>query len=889
MTIGLAVLLAALTLIAPLPLSTPASGSDGWETQAPPVSEDPAIAGVMGAGQAEGWIVPAEGAEVSAPVELRVQTSNVGRWARGVDFYCTETGDGVHEPSPKEGCKPSAAGQAMPNGVWGTMWFPPANSYGHNGAWSLTAVIHYLQFPMQMVDVQLPPRTVTVKDLVILADPVYRPEGQPSDLDIVWLDPTSTDPQLRYPRINFTFDYAPPYVDMISVDITIYDLVGGGTVATADKSRIQREGELTQTGGWWQWSWGVAPAPGPYGFSISVVRCTADAAQTHSRYLSFQRLSASAGSFADGHLPLTVTSTLSDLGDEQPSSVVAYVVDASVDNQPPAPRFRVLGDGQALSTEGRPTTIQLDPLDGSPHYIIVQAVDAHGDNALDGNRTHTNWPALPRAARIDTRVTEVWPRPQSTTNPNTTGHVYVSDTLAQFPEAPLLFRRPAGTPVRCQTADRQATIEALVELTVVDSDPTNDATSTSATCGGMQVYFRSRDPDSNTLWDQSSEGVDNPDTDDNVDKTVGEGRGTVAPEVSVAAADQSGGDPPTNRAVATTTLTFTDHQAGDNYVVDASTCQMPATAAQASSGVLTAWKLIYYERDRMPTYGRLLTQPASAGDTVIHVANVVSAWLHDLAVVFDPEHQDASDTHRIIWVSEVNGTLTLETPLVHDYQAGGVGAVGILTTVAPHLCQAVYPGGLGDAFTVGGDGRSRAFVEWRPHPGEHGVGLYPTSLFRGFDDDLLPYFHYRGQPNVAHLIDGLCFAPDFGTHADGTGMAVGRQVIMMQYLSDGERQINQTQLAEMLVHECGHLFGLTDLARGHPDHANHLRNDGCVMLYASDAGTPLHPNDGLNGIAQFGGPVPAVGEPADPTQPVDLRDGIAGRGEPLPGAPEETP
>jgi len=838
--------------------------------------------GILGA---EYWITPNEGAEVSAPVRLKVLVLPVGRMVLGVDFYCMETGEGVHDPGPDAGCKPSSTGQSRGGGIWEAMWYPPANSYGHNGTWRLRAIAHCIVFPMTPVDVELPPRTVTVKDLVIHADPQYRPPDQPEELDIVWLDRGSADPQLQSPRIDLTFDYAhpedTPQPAPVDVKIEVYDLVGGATVATALRPQIR---DLTGDAGWWAWDGTGAPGPGPYGFKVSVLRCTGDAATTWSPHLSVDSVSATAGPFDGQHLPVTMATTWADTANEPPSALTAYVVDASEDNQPPDPRFRFVGDGQALSTAPTtPTTIQLDPLDGSPHYIIVQGIDAHGDNTTDGNRTHTNWPALPRAVRIDTGVTEVWPRES--------GRVYISDSDPQpqrrYAGVPVLFTYFEGNPRRCQTVDHQANIEALVELTVTNSD---QSTSTSATCGGVQVYFRSLDPDSNTLWDQSSEGVDNPNTDDNVDKSVGEGRGTVAPEVSVAAANQSGGDPPTNRAVAATTLTFTDHQAGDNYVVEASTCTLPVTRPPwVASGVLDAWKLIYYERDSMPTYGRLLTQPASAGDTVIHVASVVSAWLHDLAVVFDPEHQGISDTHRIIWVSEANGTLTLETPLVHDYQAGGVGAVGILTTVAPHLCQAVYPGGLGDAFAAGGDGRPRAFVEWRPHPGEHGVGLYPTSLFRGFDDDLLPYFHYRGQPNVAHLIDGLCFSPDYDPYVDGTGMTRGRQVIMMQYASDGERQINQTQLAEMLVHECGHLFGLTDFVAGHPDHANHLRNDGCVMLYASGTATPLHPNDGLNAIAQFGGPVPAVGEPADPTQPVDLRDGVAGRPEPLPGAAEGTP
>ena len=52
-----------------------------------------------------------------------------------------------------------------------------------------------------------------------------------------------------------------------------------------------------------------------------------------------------------------------------------------------------------------------------------------------------------------------------------------------------------------------------------------------------------------------------------------------------AAANQSGDFPARTAAVATTTLTFTDHQAGDNYVVEASTCSLPVTRPRSVASV----------------------------------------------------------------------------------------------------------------------------------------------------------------------------------------------------------------------------------------------------------------------------------------------------------------
>ena len=575
-----------------------------------------------------------------------------------------------------------------------------------------------------------------------------------------------------------------------------------------------------------------------------------------------------------------MATTWADTANEPPSALTAYVVDASEDNQPPDPRFRFVGDGQALSTAPTtPTTIQLDPLDGSPHYIIVQGIDAHGDNTTDGNRTHTNWPALPRAVRIDTGVTEVWPRES--------GRVYISDSDPQpqrrYAGVPVLFTYFEGNPRRCQTVDHQANIEALVELTVTNSD---QSTSTSATCGGVQVYFRSLDPDSNTLWDQLTDGVDNPNTDDNVDKSVGGGRGTVAPEVSVAAANQSGGDPPTNRAVATTTLAFTDHQAGDNYVVEASTCKVDATPTPwVASGVLTAWKLIYYERDSMFREGSLLATSAAAGESHIHLTTVQADWVGCQVVVFDAAFQTAEapdQTHSVTSVDTGANTLTVSPALVHPYDVA-TGAVGIVRATGPRYYETIDTSLLASAFASDAGGQPRAFVDWRPHPGEVARGAFPRVLFNGFAPEYAGYFRRAGQANTVHLIDGWCVAPG-NPNADRSGLSLGREVIVLRCLSDGTTEFDHRWWPEVLVHECGHLFLLTDLLSGHPAHENHLRSDGCVMLYRPPGEAGIT-NNLTNGVAEFGGPVPAIGEPADATQPVDLRNGIAGCADPVPGAP----
>ncbi|HQK94255.1 MAG TPA: hypothetical protein PLD23_12155 [Armatimonadota bacterium] len=506
----------------------------------------------------------------------------------------------------------------------------------------------------------------------------------------------------------------------------------------------------------------------------------------------------------------------------------------------------------------------------SADYIIVQAVDAHGDNTLDGNRTHTNWPALPRAVRIETQVTEVWP-PPAAGGPEAGGHVYISDTLSQFRNTPILFRRPLGDAVRCQTVDHQANIEALVELRITNTD---QSTSTNATCGGMQVYFRSLDPDSGTLWD-TTPGLAG---DDNVDTSVGEGRGTLAPQVSAAAANQSGDFPARTAAVATTTLTFTDHQAGDNYVVEASTCDLAVTEPPwVASGVLDAWKLIWYERDRMFKEGSFLSAAAAAGATTVTVEAADPAWVGRTAAVFDPDWQDINDTHLVTNVA--GNTVTLDPPLTHNCRADGVGALGIIRTVGDSRCDALETMLLPRSF-----GPGEAFVEWRERPApEHDSGLYPYFPVADVEAPWPPYFRYAGEPNTVHFIDGHhCTAAGYEGRV---GLAGGFEVMMFQYASGDEAMtLDRTQLAEQLVHEFGHMFGLADFnfdgGGGHPDHLNHASTDGCIMLYtiAGAPFNPTYPHTTGSASALFGGPT------SPPAEPVDLIL-VAGRAEPLPGAP----
>lgn len=102
---------------------------------------------------------------------------------------------------------------------------------------------------------------------------------------------------------------------------------------------------------------------------------------------------------------------------------------------------------------------------------------------------------------------------------------------------------------------------------------------------------------------------------DNRDTSATSGIFTSGSNVDSAATDPSTGQ-------ASVELQVTDHFAGDNYVCQASFDRWDlsnTTKALAQTGVITAWKRAYIEKDKMFRQGGLLSQDATPGNTSIRV------------------------------------------------------------------------------------------------------------------------------------------------------------------------------------------------------------------------------------------------------------------------------
>jgi hypothetical protein len=121
------------------------------------------------------------------------------------------------------------------------------------------------------------------------------------------------------------------------------------------------------------------------------------------------------------------------------------------------------------------------------------------------------------------------------------------------------------------------------------------------------VYFRVVDPPEEAPYTPQAEQMDN----DNADVWNESAVGVVMP--TSATSDSDG--------IVSTTLTITSQYAGDNYVMEASTDPIFPPEQITRSGVLTAWKRVYVEQNRMFRRGTLLAKDVVPGDTTIEIAD----------------------------------------------------------------------------------------------------------------------------------------------------------------------------------------------------------------------------------------------------------------------------
>jgi len=186
-------------------------------------------------------------------------------------------------------------------------------------------------------------------------------------------------------------------------------------------------------------------------------------------------------------------------------------------------------------------------------------------------------------------------------------HTIVLDPPVDEPQKVLIHKTRTDdafpSPTR-QSQDRQMTIKATLK----------NGTASSA---GVTAYFRVLDPPDPSPYVPVANRVanDNRDTNDQASgRLTGTGILQIAgsPGVVSATADSTG--------IIQMTLTSTDQEAGDNYQIEASyDANFTCAPNCPKSGIITAWKRVYVERDSMFRQGAALAGDADAGQNVVRV------------------------------------------------------------------------------------------------------------------------------------------------------------------------------------------------------------------------------------------------------------------------------
>ncbi len=760
------------------------------------------------------WIAPTEGgtyADVGSDHGLVVRCNPAAGWtAASARFECQELAyAGGHDASPWYPCRPGPAvidpSDATHNFVHAHQgWVPtecwldeghPEREFGHNGLWRLRVTVTYMggggagamveevttevsYDAATAVWAKKPPPgpgangEVTVEIGVTVQIPYIdaatlagNPAGIDPSIPLIGLDRASTiagfvQPQIAWAKVN-----VPPGQEGSSIRIHIRALNSTADLFVAEVAASP------DTSGTWTWETTQAPgaAPGLYTYWVEWAGRNVWE-HTHSVYLSPSTCWTEVGEYVGGaapHIPLTYHTQLADGDDVAPTSAHAYVINGSPSNPD---RFSVAAEGALAATLAeQAVTLNLPPLEGSPYYIVTTAVDGHGGLRAHGDVAHRNLPVLPAGARIETRVSEVYP--------NSDGRIFMSDHIGANPPAyvsdptythgvgfgssPALWGEyPSGTGAYWDGKERQcqpcvttatagfgedtqnkARIEAAVEYRTVCY---NAASTDWAPCVWAKVYFWLQDPDSNTLWDA------NGDTDDPATPNLDEaGHDNVRGLSDAAVTPVSANGLPVSmtydgdtQAIVAAVLEFPD-QGGDNYRVVASTTRKPDNVDDPRlfenglpagfvdvntylppnahrSGVLEVWRQMYYERDSMYRRAEATKESSSPGQSTVTVARTAH-WQNDR----DDPSDDEEDPSR--WA--VGQHVIIYGPSWHDWLA----PEGSQTAPLRFTIQNVQPltDGDGDVLTLNAPlprfvGASGAYVAVVGDPGQGGITLDPA-------------------------------------------------------------------------------------------------------------------------------------------------------------------
>lgn len=297
---------------------------------------------------------------------------------------------------------------------------------------------------------------------------------------------------------------------------------------------------------------------------------------------------------------------------------------------------------------------------------------------------------------------------------------------------------------------------------------------------GTTIYLQVTDPPDSSQYG----GPHTPDDNVDVSGTVGTIAGSKQVTMTL---------PPSGQST-TLTLQATDYAAGDNYRVKGSIDPQLLTnpSFQCSdcpdTGVITAWKRVYLETDKMFRKGTFVTQDALAGDTQVHVADLTNfvapkgktpgssvVLVHAPTLGKGPVYYEPSGSEPPLTVAKIDKKkllLTISRPLARTYhatddptkpwRADGVGVVSGIPSVdffTPNtsLTTALY---------------ASSFIEIVPSStSDPGYVPYSANLTNPQATDLIEagwrWCRAYGQPNRLCVIGGAKSGTNPGVRVKG--------------------------------------------------------------------------------------------------------------------------
>lgn len=299
-----------------------------------------------------------------------------------------------------------------------------------------------------------------------------------------------------------------------------------------------------------------------------------------------------------------------------------------------------------------------------------------------------------------------------------------------------------------------------------------------------------------------------------------------------------------------TTLRITDDFAGDNYIVRATgekpngtqyyDQQTKLNDKYKSSGVLTAWKRIYFEKDMMYRTGSLLSVDAAINDTAVTVAD--ASVFQD---AFDATTPSTRPQVRIlsagngmevnlVRITNITGNiLTLDSSLGKSHLISKQGFVGLRTGINDNDFYTIDTSNISTTF-------NDAYVEIvEMQSGGSGVPKIVFNTVADLNEFSSNWFNYKNKSNCIHLVGATSYSSVLNV---GVSLSNNNNISCVLFDSinstsalDGGTVYNlslvqKNALAKFVLnHEFVHQFDDISVGNGHDHEYTPDGNHSCIM------------------------------------------------------------